>query len=68
MSLECIGHWLDLLNVRGWIPREQILGEEARSFVPEEFVAQHTDNGNPPTLFLPLSGNGYSTVGMVTVL
>ena len=32
---EVLGHWLDLLNIDGWIPREQILGEEARAKVPE---------------------------------
>ena len=31
---DVIAHWLDLMNVDGWIPREQILGEEARSKVP----------------------------------
>lgn len=29
ISLDIIGHWLDLMNVDGWIPREQILGDEA---------------------------------------
>lgn len=29
ISLDIIGHWLDLLNIDGWIPREQILGAEA---------------------------------------
>ena len=29
-----LGHWLDLMNVDGWIPREQILGQEALSKVP----------------------------------
>ena len=32
---DVLGHWLDLMNVEGWIPREQILGEEALSRVPE---------------------------------
>ncbi|KAA8528986.1 hypothetical protein F0562_033526 [Nyssa sinensis] len=54
ISLDIIGHWLDLMNVDGWIPREQILGAEALSKVPEEFVLQHPTNGNPPTLFLVL--------------
>ncbi|KAI4368487.1 hypothetical protein MLD38_017040 [Melastoma candidum] len=54
ISLDIIGHWLDLMNVNGWIPREQILGAEALSKVPEEFVMQYPSNGNPPTLFLVL--------------
>ncbi|MCL7038478.1 hypothetical protein MKW94_002441 [Papaver nudicaule] len=54
ICLDIIGHWLDLMNVDGWIPREQILGAEARSKVPEEFIPQHPTNGNPPTLFLAL--------------
>ncbi|GLU06199.1 hypothetical protein SLE2022_232490 [Rubroshorea leprosula] len=54
ISLDIIGHWLDLMNINGWIPREQILGAEALSKVPEEFVLQHPSNGNPPTLFLVL--------------
>ncbi|CAJ2677586.1 mannosyl-oligosaccharide glucosidase GCS1-like protein [Trifolium pratense] len=55
ISLDIIGHWLDLMNIDGWIPREQILGTEALSRVPDEFVPQHPTNGNPPTLFLALS-------------
>ncbi|KAL4570114.1 hypothetical protein LXL04_025765 [Taraxacum kok-saghyz] len=54
VSLDIIGHWLDLMNIDGWIPREQILGAEALSKVPEEFVVQRPSNGNPPTLFLVL--------------
>ncbi|XP_042048739.1 mannosyl-oligosaccharide glucosidase GCS1-like isoform X2 [Salvia splendens] len=54
ISLDIIGHWLDLMNADGWIPREQILGAEASSKVPSEFVLQHPTNGNPPTLFLVL--------------
>ncbi|XP_042432224.1 mannosyl-oligosaccharide glucosidase GCS1-like isoform X2 [Zingiber officinale] len=52
LSMDIIGHWLDLINADGWIPREQILGAEALSKVPEEFVLQYSTNGNPPTLFL----------------
>ncbi|KAK9092320.1 hypothetical protein Syun_027231 [Stephania yunnanensis] len=48
--------WLYLMNAAGWIPREQILGAEPLSKVPEEFVPQHPSNGNPPTLFLILHG------------
>ncbi|XP_013390408.1 mannosyl-oligosaccharide glucosidase [Lingula anatina] len=54
ISKEIIGHWLDLINKEGWIPREQILGVEARAKVPDEFVVQKNENANPPTLFLPL--------------
>lgn len=34
--------------------REQILGPEAQSRVPQEFLTQHPGVANPPTLFLPL--------------
>ena len=42
------------MNVEGWIPREQILGSEARARVPDEFVVQKNNQGNPPTLLLTL--------------
>jgi mannosyl-oligosaccharide glucosidase len=32
-SLEIIGSWLSLMDDQGWIAREQILGDEARSKV-----------------------------------
>ncbi|KAL2547190.1 Mannosyl-oligosaccharide glucosidase GCS1 [Forsythia ovata] len=54
ISLDIIGHWLDLMNIDGWIPREQILGDEALSKVPSEFVLQYPTTGNPPTFFLIL--------------
>ncbi|XP_071948524.1 mannosyl-oligosaccharide glucosidase-like [Antedon mediterranea] len=54
ISMDIIGHWLDLMNIEGWIPREQILGQEARSRVPDEFVVQNNENANPPTLFLSI--------------
>lgn len=38
----------------GWIGREQILGNEARSKVPVEFQVQYPHYANPPTLFLIL--------------
>ena len=31
MARDQLAHWLDLMNWEGWIPREQILGEEARA-------------------------------------
>ena len=38
----------------GWIAREQILGAEARSKVPQEFQVQYPHYANPPTLFFVL--------------
>ncbi len=52
ITRSVLSHWLDLMNTRGWIPREQILGSEARDRVPKEFIEQPPDNANPPTWFL----------------
>lgn len=54
ITRQVLAHWLDLLNQDGWIPREQILGIEARRKVPDEFVVQHNENANPPTFFLTI--------------
>jgi len=54
ISIDSLCHWLDLLNKDGWIPREQILDEEARQRVPDPFIVQGTDRANPPTLLLAL--------------
>nr|UEK51455.1 glucosidase 1B-like protein [Parasacculina yatsui] len=54
LSREIVGHWLDLINVDGWIPREQILGGEAAARVPAEFIVQRSSHANPPTLVLAL--------------
>ncbi|PVF95183.1 glycoside hydrolase [Serendipita vermifera] len=50
LSLEILRDWVKLIDEDGWVGREQILGEEARSKVPEEFQAQYPSNANPPTL------------------
>jgi mannosyl-oligosaccharide glucosidase len=55
IELDIISHWFDLMNIEGWIPREQILGSEALSRVPPEFVTQINTNANPPTFFLTLN-------------
>ncbi len=55
ISRDVLAHWLDLINSQGWIAREQILGQEARARVPEEFMVQNPDAANPPTLFLVLA-------------
>lgn len=74
LSRDAISHWLDLMNKQGWIPREQILGKEARARVPAEFLVQHPSHANPPSLYLPLlahaaaasSGAGAGSAGSVT--
>lgn len=54
-SLDIIKSWFNLMDEEGWIGREQILGAEARSKVPQEFQVQYPHYANPPTLFFVLS-------------
>lgn len=53
-SLDIIKHWVSLIDENGWVGREQILGEEARSKVPPEFQTQFPHYANPPTLYLAI--------------
>ncbi|KAI9495104.1 glycoside hydrolase [Zychaea mexicana] len=55
LSLNIVKHWVSLIDDNGWIGREQILGDEARSKVPAEFQTQFPHYGNPPTLYLAIS-------------
>ncbi|RCI07673.1 hypothetical protein L249_5754 [Ophiocordyceps polyrhachis-furcata BCC 54312] len=52
LALEIVRSWFGTMDEDGWIPREQILGPEARSKVPEEFQVQYPHYANPPTLFM----------------
>ena len=52
LTLDILSSWFKLMDQDGWIAREQILGPEARSKVPEEFQVQYPHYANPPTLFL----------------
>ncbi|GAA5975706.1 hypothetical protein JCM11641_005843 [Rhodosporidiobolus odoratus] len=56
LALEIFKSWLNLADEDGWIGREQILGDEARSRVPQEFQAQYPSYANPPTLIMGLTG------------
>ncbi|KAG8531945.1 uncharacterized protein KY384_003581 [Bacidia gigantensis] len=54
VTLEIVRSWFNLMDDDGWIGREQILGAEARTKVPQEFTVQYPHYANPPTLFLIL--------------
>lgn len=55
LALEIVKSWFSLIDDDGWIAREQILGNEARSKVPEEFTIQNPNIANPPTLMMIFS-------------
>ena len=42
--LSISGHWLDLMNIDGWIPRKQILGAEALRFSIKHFFSNDCSN------------------------
>ncbi|KJX93906.1 mannosyl-oligosaccharide glucosidase like protein [Zymoseptoria brevis] len=52
--MQILSSWFNTMDEDGWIPREQILGHEARSKVPAEFQVQYPHYANPPTLFMAL--------------
>ncbi|OTA94794.1 glycoside hydrolase family 63 protein [Hypoxylon sp. CO27-5] len=54
LTLEIVKSWYNLMDEDGWIAREMILGDEARSKVPPEFQVQYPHYANPPTLYLVL--------------
>jgi len=55
LTVECLSHWFNLMDKNGWIPREQILGEEAASMVPSEFRLQLPSIANPPSLLMAVN-------------
>lgn len=55
LALEVLQSWLELMDEDGWIAREQVMGPEARSKVPPDFVTQSPHIANPPTLFIVIS-------------
>ncbi|TFK42937.1 glycoside hydrolase [Crucibulum laeve] len=54
-SLQILNDWINLIDDDGWVAREQILGEEARSKVPAEFQTQVPNYANPPTLTMAVT-------------
>ncbi|PRT53520.1 putative mannosyl-oligosaccharide glucosidase [Wickerhamiella sorbophila] len=58
LCLQVISSWFSNMDEDGWIGREQILGPEARSRVPEEFQVQYPDYANPPTILMMLAQVG----------
>ena len=53
-NIQNVQNYSNCFKIPGWIPREQILGMEARAKVPAEFIVQKNTNANPPTLLLTL--------------
>lgn len=56
LTMQILSSWFNLMDEDGWIGREQILGNEARSKVPPEFQVQYPHYANPPTLFMAIEG------------
>lgn len=54
LVMQIVSSWFNTMDQDGWIPREQILGHEARSKVPQEFQIQYPHYANPPTLYMVL--------------
>jgi len=54
LVMQILSSWFNTMDEDGWMPREQILGSEARSKVPTEFQVQYPHYANPPTLFMVL--------------
>ncbi|KAI9187570.1 Processing alpha glucosidase I [Blastocladiella emersonii ATCC 22665] len=52
LTRDVLVSWYATQDKDGWIAREQILGDEARSKVPAEFQVQSPHIANPPTLVL----------------
>ncbi len=52
LAVSVLQSWLNLMDEDGGIGREQILGPEARSKVPDKFQVQYPHHANPPTLSL----------------
>lgn len=57
LSRKCMRSWMSAMQDSGWIPREQVLGTEARNRFPHHIrhlLVQHPKVANPPTILMPL--------------
>lgn len=57
LSMRCLSSWFRVSQPNGWIPREQILGVEARERFPvhvRHLIVQNPTVANPPTILMPL--------------
>ncbi|CAN8076841.1 unnamed protein product [Agarophyton chilense] len=57
LSYRCLLFWMEAGQEDGWIPREQILGIEARNRFPrhiEHLIVQDPNIANPPTILLAI--------------
>lgn len=54
LARQVVSSWFATMDSNGWIAREQILGSESRSRVPEQFQVQRPDIANPPTMLFPI--------------
>ncbi|KAA8491243.1 putative mannosyl-oligosaccharide glucosidase [Porphyridium purpureum] len=56
LALESLMSWLGVIRSSGWIPREQVLGFEARAAFPKHIshlMIQNPSVANPPTMLMP---------------
>jgi len=56
VSLECIGHWLDLVNARGWIPASRSWGRTRAPSCPGSLCRSIPTTGTPPRSSCPSQG------------
>lgn len=57
LSARCLQSWFKASQENGWIPREQILGLEARERFPDHIrhlMIQDPTVANPPTILMPI--------------
>ncbi|WFD07739.1 mannosyl-oligosaccharide glucosidase [Malassezia vespertilionis] len=55
LSMQLFESWTSLIDDKGWVAREQILGKEAHSWVPDAFKVQFPNYANPPALIMGLN-------------